>query len=140
DGAESQAHRAALRPAVDGGPCRAGSIHHSAHVPDPFLKGLLRQSYTVGHSLTALVEYYDSSEGHHPFEKMPRSRSFPGCFDMRKGSRDQNDIAGTIAEDPVGNMNFAALRIFHRRFHLASIARNLPSRNCELKNYHSPGF
>ena len=103
---EHQRHRPALRPAADRGAAGADRVHHRTDIADALLEGLL--GHAIGEPLTPLVEDDDAREGHEPLQQILVDGELPVEIGMGQRSRDEHEIAGTIAKHAVGDVDISA--------------------------------
>src|SRR5215472_12384979 len=114
-GSEQQRHRAAFRPAEDSSAPRSRRIHNRSHVANALLKSLL--SHPIRQPLSSFVEDDYASERGEPLQHVLVDGKVPEQLNVRKRSRDQNDIVPAVAEGAVCDVNVAALRVFYRSVH-----------------------
>src|SRR5262245_19981182 len=108
-GREHQRHRAAFRPAEDRGPSGADRVHHGPYVADALLEGLLADA--IGEALAALVEDDHARDGGEWLQQGLIDRGLPEDLGVGEGARNEDEVARTVAEDAVGDVDVAASRV-----------------------------
>ena len=69
----------------------------------------------IGHSGAALVEHDDPSKRCKPAEKGGARRRLPERFDIRDKTRDEQQVARTIANHLIGNMDVVTFDVMSGR-------------------------
>ena len=130
---------------LNGRAIRIRGIHNCTDVENPLLDGLLGGNIPIGQSLAAFIEDNNARESGQTFQQMLGSSSLPTHFRVREGSRHQHDIARTVTEDPIREMNAVASGIFDRSFHCGlrceeqsfatqcAVGKAVSSRQCSIQ-------
>ncbi len=142
-GREEQRDRAAVPLAEQSGTLTPGRVEHSADVVGAFLevRHVLRR-HRVGEADSALVEHHQAREGREAAEEVCDRRLLPVHVEMRDPAGHVDKVHGPVADDLVGDVVVAALRVPRlRTIHCASILRvgrapatlTIPSPNVERR-------
>ena len=109
-GGEQDAHRGALGDAEQGGPLRAGRVHHGAHVVHALLERR-RLRDRVRQPGPATVEVDDARERAQALQNRGRPLVLPHQLDVARIAVDQYEIEVARAEHLVGDVHVAAARV-----------------------------
>src|SRR6266550_4318210 len=115
---EEDGHAAAFRVPEQCGVLRPDCVEDGAHVVHPLLER--RQPVgrnPVGHPCPALVEEDQSGERRQALEKARRLRLFPQELDVRDPAGDVDEVERPVADDLVGDVDIATLRVSGLRRH-----------------------
>ena len=66
----------------------------------------------IGEALSALVEHDHARERREPFKQVFAGRELPVELDVRQSARDQHNVARTVAEDAVRDVDAVAPGVF----------------------------
>ena len=111
-GGEQCGQIATFGKAEERGALRAGGVHHRADVVHPlFVRRQLRVGHAIGEARAALVENDQTREGGQPLEEARPRRLLPRQLDVRHPAGDEDQIQRPFADDLVGDVDVAALRV-----------------------------
>src|SRR4029453_4836358 len=103
---EEHAHHTPLGTAAEGGAPRADCIHPRPHVVHPRLE-VGQAGQAVREPRTTLVEKNESREGCQPSQESRNDGLVPENLDVRYPTRHKDEIAWSIADDLIGDIDVA---------------------------------
>lgn len=109
--------RPALRCSEDRSPLRTNGIHHRSNVVHPFVDRR-RALHRIRQASTPLVQDDHSGKSGQPIVKASTGRPRADVLDLRDPTAQEHEIVRSSTEDPVCDVDVAALRVLscrHRR-------------------------
>ena len=136
---EQRAHRAALGDTEQRRALGARRVHHRANVADPLLEDRkLVHRHPVGETHAALVEQQQPRERGEAVEEPSLSRILPGELDVTHPTGNEDEVDRPLAEDLVGDVDVAALRVPRLGDHPASLSeRDVPVNRFSRSRYRA---
>ena len=112
--------RAGLRHPEERGRGRSGRVQHGQDIVHLlFHRRQLRRA--IRETCAARIEHDQARERGQPLEESREARFLPLVLDVREQARDEDEVGWAIADDLVGDVHGAALRIFRLGDHLPSV-------------------
>jgi hypothetical protein len=115
---EEDAHASSFGVTEERRAFRSDRVQHCSHVVYPFLERReLLVRHAVGEAGAAFVEEDEPREGGEPLEEVRHGRVVPHELDVRDPTGHVDEVARSLADDLVGNVHVAALRVAGLRGH-----------------------